>query len=86
MAGKTVCRVLVGDGWDLRVEFTGGLTLTVFPDHVGPHAAFDGNWELWTPELYYSVGTDLECGVETRQYPPTLPARWRAAGGVKITK
>jgi hypothetical protein len=90
LVGRRTCRVSFAEGWYLRVDFTGGLTLTIFPDHVGPQAIFDGNWEVWTPELHYSVGTDLECSVNPRQYPPSLPthgsSRWRGADGAKVRK
>jgi hypothetical protein len=67
LAGKTVRRVSISDGWFLRIEFSMGLILSVFPDHVGANASFDGNWEVWAPGRLYAVGTDVTCEIEARK-------------------
>ena len=59
--------------WYLRLGFSGGLDLYVFPDHVGPAASFDGNWEVWRPTDAYLIGTDLSCEVIERDYPLVEP-------------
>ncbi len=81
LVGRTVKAVTVGPGWNLQVEFTGDVMLLVFPDHVGPQASFDGNWELWRPDQAYLVGTDLTCEVIDRENRPMQlqprQGRWR---------
>jgi hypothetical protein len=85
LEGRRTLRVSIQDKWYLRVDFSGGMALSVLPTHVGPKASFDGNWEAWTPEIYYAIGTDLICEVEPREYPPQLPksdvraSAWRVA-------
>jgi hypothetical protein len=66
LAGKTISKVSILDGWFLRIEFSNGWVLSVFPDHVGPNASFDGNWEVWTSDRLYAVTTNLTCEVERR--------------------
>jgi hypothetical protein len=78
LVGKTVRRVEIGRGWDVRMEFSGGLAVSLFPDHVGPEASIDTNWELWRPERAYFIGDDLNCEVTDRQNRPLRPAgRWQ---------
>ena len=67
LIGRAVREVRIGPGWDLRVEMSSGLTVTVFADHVGAKAIFDGNWELWRPDQAYLIGTNLACEVIDRQ-------------------
>ena len=67
LVGRMVRQVEISPSWDLRLVFSGDVALIAFPDHVGQAAGFDGNWELWTPEQAYLVGTDLECKVIDRQ-------------------
>jgi hypothetical protein len=78
LAGKTIVRADVSQGWYLQVEFSDGTCLRVFPDHVGLGASFDGNWEVWTPDRLYAIGTDLACEIEPRQAPAAVAARWKA--------
>ena len=84
LIGHTVRSVDLGSGWNVRLAFSGNLLLSVLPDHVGPSARFDGNWELWRPEQGYLIGTDLACRVTDRQNRPLelRPAqgRWRVRG------
>jgi hypothetical protein len=86
--GRTVLAVEIGPGWNLRIEFSGGLVLTVFPDNVGPSHIIDSNWELWRPEDGYFIGTDLKCEVTGRDYPPLLPqpkpGRWKVSKAAKV--
>jgi hypothetical protein len=72
LASRTIVQVGILPSWDMHVEFSGGLMLSVFPDHVGAAASFDGNWEVWTPDLLYAVGTDLVCEVGPREFPNAL--------------
>jgi hypothetical protein len=81
LIGHSVRNVEIGAGWNLRLDFAGGLVLSVLPDHVGPSASFDGNWELWKPDQAYLIGTDLTCEVidcENRRLRPQPPkGRWQ---------
>ncbi|GEM_PF-1513270 len=81
LIGKTVQRVEIRAGWDLCLDFSSGLTLNVFPDHVGQEANFDGNWELWRPDQAYLIGTDLTCDVidceNRRLRPQPQKGRWQ---------
>lgn len=92
LVGRTVRLVEISSSWDLRLVFSGGVALSAFPDHVGQSADFDGNWELWTPEQAYLVGTDLECKVIDRENRVLAPRdrqdRWvvRRARGEKTRK
>lgn len=90
LVGKTVRQVDILSGWDLRLTLTSDLTVKVFPDHVGPAANFDGNWELWRPEQAYLIGTDLTCQVIDRQNrrlgPESGYGRWKVAGEAKVRK
>ena len=63
LAGKIIRRIEIGSSWDLRIDMTDGLALTVFPDHVGPAASVDANWELWRLGVSYVIGNDLTCEV-----------------------
>lgn len=90
LIGHAVRAVEIGAGWNLRLDFAGGLVLSVMPDHVGPSARFDGNWELWRPDQAYLIGTDLGCRVIDRENRPMelrpragrwqvrRPSRWQA--------
>jgi len=76
LSGRTIVDVTIPYNWLLQIEFSGGLVLTVFPDHVGENASFDSNWEVWTPERLFSVNTQLVCDVEERSvpaYPVIIP-------------
>jgi hypothetical protein len=72
--------VEIGAGWNLRLDFASGLVLSVLPDHVGPSASFDGNWELWKPAQAYLIGIDLRCEVIDRENRVLTPSgrqdRW----------
>lgn len=80
LIGRSVRDVKIGAGWNLRLDFAGGLVLSVLPDHVGPSASFDGNWELWKPVQAYLIGTDLRCEVIDRENRVLAPSdrqdRW----------
>jgi hypothetical protein len=80
LIGKTVQRVDIGAGWEMRLAFSSDMTLNVFPNFVGPKADFDGNWELWKPDQAYLIGTDLTCEVIDRENRPMQPrpgqGRW----------
>jgi hypothetical protein len=84
LEGKRTLRVSIQDRWYLRIDFSGGMTLSVLPTHIGPKASFNGNWEAWTPEVCYAIGTDLTCEVEPREYPPQLPKSGVRAGKWRI--
>lgn len=81
LIGHGVRNVEIGTGWNLRLDFAGGSALSVLPDHVGPSASFDGNWELWRPDQAYLVGTDLTCEVIDRENrrlrPQPRQGRWQ---------
>jgi hypothetical protein len=83
LIGRSVEDVRIEPGWSLRLALSSGLVVSVFADHVGPKAIFDGNWELWRPEQAYVIGTDLTCQILDRQYRPVpLPSprrRWKSA-------
>jgi hypothetical protein len=83
LIGKTVQRVDIGAGWEMRLAFNAHVILNVFPNFVGPNADFDGNWELWRPDQAYLIGTDLRCEVIDRQNRPMQPrsrqGRWAVA-------
>ncbi len=81
--GKTVRHVEITEGWDFRLEFTTGLVLSMFPDHVGSDASMDTNWELWRPDRAYFVETNLTCRVTDTQDRTLCPQpgtrRWQLA-------
>lgn len=82
LIGKPVQSVEISPSWNLQLSFTGGFMLSVFPDHVGPEAIFDGNWELWRPDQAYLIGTGLTCEVIDRENRPLrlqTGRRWVAA-------
>jgi len=80
LIGHTVQGVEISSGWNARVVFSGGLVLSVLPDHVGARASFDGNWELWRPDQAYIIGTGLQCEVIDRENrvlePRPRRSRW----------
>ena len=88
LIGHTVRTVEINSGWNLRLSFSGGMVLSVLPDHVGFAASFDGNWELWRPDQAYLIGTDLSCRVIDRENHPLelqpRSGRWHVA--MKATK
>ena len=90
LIGHTVRAVDIAGLWDLRIVFNGGFVLSALPDHVGPEASFDGNWEVWRPEQAYLIGTDLTCKVIDPENRPMQLAprrgRWKVASGPKSSK
>ncbi len=80
LVGRTVVRTVASEGWNLQLAFSGGLLLSVFPDHVGREWTL-GNWELRTPEREYAVGTSLACQVSQRRGEYLLAAK--PAAGVR---
>ena len=82
LVGRVIRDAVIGGGWNLQLAFSGGLILSVFPDHVGPSASFDGNWEIWQSKQAFFIGTDLTCEVADRDNRPlrleSQRGRWRA--------
>jgi hypothetical protein len=67
LVGQTVTSVCVDlPGWDLRLEFSGGLNLHVFCDHLPGDPSFDGNWDLFLPDRIISIGVGSRCESEAR--------------------
>jgi len=63
IVGASVTAVLCSPpAWDLLVEFSNGLELAVFCDHVEPNASIAQNWELWSPQGYVGTGPGAEWG------------------------
>ena len=63
LVGCTVTSVNVDmPGWDLHLEFSSGVVLNVFCDHVPREPSFDGNWELHSQDLvlYFGPGARVE--------------------------
>jgi hypothetical protein len=58
---------LVWPAWDLTLCFVGGLQLRIFADHLPGEPSFDGNWELWRPEVAAYVGPGANYAIEARQ-------------------
>jgi len=56
-----ICRDL--PGWDLRIDFSGGLVLRLFCDHVDGDPSFSGNWELCTPGRTVVIDVNSKCRV-----------------------
>lgn len=57
LVGSVVSSVqILKPAFDLIVSFSNGLALKVFCDNVSPIDAND-NYSLFTPDLYYTVGT-----------------------------
>ena len=67
LMGRAVRSATIEFGWFLKLNFSGGFTLNVFPTHVGANASFDGNWELRTPDAAYEIDTELTCQVRSRK-------------------
>jgi hypothetical protein len=42
--------------WDLFLEFSNGIRLLTFSDHVSPDASIDQNWELWVDGRHLQAG------------------------------
>jgi len=59
----------VAPAWDLNLDFSNGLRLCVFCDHVPGEPSFDGNWELWQRNLTAFVGPGARCAIERRDEP-----------------
>jgi hypothetical protein len=67
LIGRTVENVRVDvPGWDLHLQFTGGLTLHVFCDHLPGDPSFDGNWDLSLTDKMIAVGVGSNVVVEAR--------------------
>ena len=67
LVGRTIEHVRVDlPGWDLHLDFTGGLRLHVFCDHVPGDPSFDGNWTLYLTNKLISIGVGSKCEVEPR--------------------
>lgn len=67
LTDKTIVDVRVDlPGWDLHLEFSGGLRLHVFCDHVPGDPSFDGNWELTLTNRCIAIGIGSKCEVEPR--------------------
>ena len=67
LVGHNVVDVQVDlPGWDLHLEFTGGLRLHVFCDHVPGDPSWDGNWELFLSDKMIAIGVGSKCEIEPR--------------------
>ena len=86
VVGKKVQHVTIGPGWELSLAFSTGLLLSAFPDHVGPGASIDTNWELWRRDRAYFIREDLSCEVLDSELRPLRPQagnqRWKVAEDV----
>ena len=88
LIGQTVSSVHITPGWGLQLEFSGELTLSIFPDNVGSSADIDTNWELFRSHRVYFVGTDLICqvtygdGRPIRRQPKQ--GRWKVNKAAKV--
>ena len=58
--------VVTGAAGDVRIDFAGGLRLHVFCDHLPGQPSFDGNWEVWLPEVAVFVGPGARQVVQPR--------------------
>ena len=67
------CVAIDMPGWDLRLEFNGGLVIKVFCDHVPGDPSFDGNWDLFLTEHIISIGAGSVCEIESRQANAAAP-------------
>jgi hypothetical protein len=71
LAGLRVEAVaLARPAWDLALRFSGGLHLQLFADHVPGDPSFDGNWEVWLPQVAAFVGPGAAYVIEPRDRPP----------------
>lgn len=52
--------------WELSVAFTSGLSLSLFPDHVGAEPIFPDNWELWGPQEVIVVAANGQVNMTQR--------------------
>jgi hypothetical protein len=67
LVGQKTLRVSVEmPGWDLRIDFTDGLCLRVFCDHVPGDPSFDGNWDLYLPDQIISIGVGSAYKIDAR--------------------
>jgi len=67
LVGRSIVNARVDlPGWDLHLDFTGGLRLHVFCDHVPGDPSFDGNWTLSLTNKMIAIGVGSKCEVEAR--------------------
>lgn len=67
LVGRAIAAVTVDlPGWDLHLEFTGGLRLHIFCDHVPGDPSFDGNWQLSLTDKMIAIGIGSKCEIEAR--------------------
>ncbi len=67
LVGRTIVDVRADlPGWDLHLDFTGGLRLHVFCDHVPGDPSFDGNWTLFLTNKMIAIGVGSKGEVEAR--------------------
>jgi hypothetical protein len=57
LIGKRIRTIeLVRPCWDLRLDFTGGVSLKIFCDHIPGDPSFDGNWQVRVGPRIAAVG------------------------------
>jgi len=68
LVGRDVVNVVVDlPGWDLHLDFTGGMRLHVFCDHVPGDPSFNGNWLLSLKNKRICIGVGSKCKIEPRE-------------------
>lgn len=68
LVGAKVANARVdGPAWDLSLDFSNGLCLRVFADHVPGEPSFDGNWELVLEQTAVYAGPGVRVEIEPRR-------------------
>jgi len=67
LVNRTILKVWIDlPGWDLHLEFAGGLRLNLFCDHVRTSPSVAGNWDLFLIDKLIAIGAGSMCEVERR--------------------
>jgi hypothetical protein len=67
---RVVGAKVIPPAWDLRLDFSGRLTLAIFCDHVDARSSAQDNWSFEFDKKILSVGPGYEWRIEDRGVAP----------------
>ena len=69
LIGRNIMNASIGlPGWDMKIAFTGQVTLSIFATHFPNQDSFSTNWELFSPECTLAVNAGSQIDIQ-----PSVP-------------